>query len=178
MANIHKAIDDVPEEVAVLETAVAIKRAPSLIIALLDAYKRYLEKLHTERPETTQDQLSRSVEENEKILEIYLKYWSELCWLEEQEQKHLFDFKAFVTANHSIVFRVCIYIGTVMAHPFLSDNGSNLLQAGKAFDLAKFIATSINDKNYMCSLAANQVFCVWMCGCVCVCVCGCRLMNR
>ena len=96
------------------------------------------------------------------ILECNIKCWDEIQWLQRSACDGslglTINFDEFLRRFHVPVFAVCVFVGTVLANPYITEWKEKDVEASKrAFALAERVALLTDDGERLCTAVAYRV---------------------
>jgi len=97
------------------------------------------------------------------ILEYNIKCWDEIQWLRDDggydgSDSAKINFEEFLHRYHVPVYGVCVFVGTMLSNPYVSEwKEKDVQSAQKAFTLAIHVAEITKDDERLCTAAAYRV---------------------
>ena len=103
------------------------------------------------------------------ILECNLKCWDEIQWLRDHNSRTppaadapagaaRVDYEEFLRRYHVPVFAVCVFVGTALANPFISEwKQPDVAASQRAFATAVRVAELTHDDERLCTAVAFRV---------------------
>lgn len=187
LAVVHNRTGETWKEARVGELAVAIGgRSVPAVVTLLGAYWRVIEAANISLVQATaahseaikqkrlatlersagadDGQADEELESEqqkklrEALLEYNLKFWHELRWLASLSQPQSLNFEEFLRRFKTPAFAVSVYVGTMLADPYVSEwKREDVAESQAAFDLATRVADLTADSDAACVAAAHRV---------------------
>ena len=145
-------------------------------ISLVKATVAFNEEQKKKKEEALLQQKARELEEEgeqleseeqaklrQVILEYNIKCWEEIQWLRDSRGADSGDgakvnFEEFLYRYHVPVYGVCVFVGTMLSNPYVSEwKEKDVQSAQKAFALAIHVAELTKDDERFCTAAAYRV---------------------
>jgi hypothetical protein len=151
------------DEIRTLDALVELDRADKRVVALCDAYGRAIEQIfrvgnfETDDPDELQSDHVKS--QNDDLMKLNYQFWLEYVWLKDQDG---FDFDAWVRHYRLPVFKMLIYVSTMLGHALTAGfNAKNIDDAEQASIEACRVAELLGDGELQCLALARRTEYRW-----------------
>jgi hypothetical protein len=145
-------------EIRVLDALVELERTDARVVALCDAYGRAIDVIFKVGDFETDDpsdvESGHIKQQNDDLMKLNYQFWLEYVWLKDQER---FDFAAWVRQFRLPVFKMLIYISTMLGHALTAGfDAKNVVDADTASLEAMRVADLLDDGELRCVALARR----------------------
>lgn len=155
------------DEIRTLDALVELERTPERVVALCDAYGRAIDVIFRVGTFDSDDPSDGEVgghvkEQNDDLMKLNYQFWLEYVWLKDLDEADGFDFGAWLRRFRLPVFKMLIYVSTMLGHAITAGmDERNVADAEAAGVEAMRVADLLDDAELRCIALARRTENAW-----------------